>query len=218
MTWLTEPDSDWGPADPEAEPPRSRLRLIALLLGAWLAASVVVLLVLLLVAGHHGTPTTAATTGAQRSTPAPGAPASANGGLPAGWTQQAADDQTDCAAHAYGRVAAFFARTPCSGVHRLLATTSRDGRPIVIASSVVTFASPAQAKSYLALVDADGTGNISDLLRERVRYPSGPAALPTAAFASRLDGARVHVAEAGYVAGTSSAADPVLQAVAKLGS
>ena len=219
MSWLTEPDSEWDSSDPEAEPPRSRLRLVALLLGAWLAVSLIVLLVLLVVGGHHGngrlrrTPPT-------RRTPALAAAGSSHsaGALPSGWKQQAADDQTNCAAHSYGQVAAFFARTPAASVHRLLATTSDDGRAIVIASNVVSFANEAQAKSYLTLVNADGTGNIADLLREGVRYPGGPAALPPAAFASgpgRLVRAR---AEAGYVTGTSSADDPTLQAVARRAS
>lgn len=219
MSWLTEPDSDWDSTDPDSEPPRSRLRLVALLLGAWLAVSLVVLLVLLLVGGHHSGNSPAAS-GSRSSSASPGTgSASSAGALPAGWKQQAADDQTNCAAHAYGQVATFFARTPCRSVHRLLATTSSsDGRTIVIASNVVTFASDAQAKSYLALVNADGTGNIADLLREGLRYPGGPTALPTpAAFASAQDGAAVHVAEAGYVTGTSSADDPSLQAAAKQG-
>ncbi len=214
MSWLTEPDSDWE-SDPADEPP-NRLRLVALLIGAWLAVSVVVLIVLLVVNGRHSNTTTtggAATSGASRTSTAP----STTAGLPAGWTQRAADDQTNCAAHAYGRVAAFFAQTPCTGVHRLLATTSTAGRAIVIASNTVTFANGDQAKRYLALVNADGTGNIADLLREGVRYSGGPTALPISAFASVQQGNTVRVAEAGYVAGTSSPSDPTLLATAKLG-
>lgn len=214
MSWLTEPDSDWDSPDPDQEPPRSRLRLVALLLGGWLAVSLIVLLVLLLVGGHHNNPAGPAT-GSTATVVTPTATAAA---LPAGWKQQAADDQTNCAAHAYGQVAAFFARIPCLKVHRLLASVTAGGRPVVVASNVVTFANDAQAKSYLDLVNSDGTGNISDLLREGVRYPGGPTALPTtAAFASVQDGSSVHVAEAGYATGTSSADDPTLTAVAKQG-
>jgi hypothetical protein len=189
--------------------------LVALLVGAWLAVSVLVLIVLLVVGGRNSDQAASGPTGAATgpaSTPAPAA-----GALPAGWRQQAADDQTDCAAHAYGKVAAFFARTPCTKVHRLLATTSAGGRAIVIATNEVTFSNAAQARSYLTLVNADGTGNIADLLREGARYPGGPTALPTAAFASVQDAAVVRVAEAGYVAGPSSPSDATLLAVAKQG-
>jgi len=219
VSWLTEPDSDWDAPDPDDEP-RNRLRLVALLAGTWLAVSVVVLIVLLLVGGHHSAsdPTTTghSSTAAESAGPSPSdsPPAVA---VPAGWTRRAADRQTNCAAHAYGQIAAFFTRTPCTSVSRLLATTLSGRRAIVIASHAVTFPEAAQAKSYLTLVNADGTGNVADLLREGVRYPGGPSALPTAAFASRQDGTTVHVVEAAYAAGTSSATDPTLQSVARQG-
>jgi hypothetical protein len=41
--------------------------------------------------------------------------------------------------------------------------------------------------------------------------------MPDAGFASRLDGNRVLVAEAGYVGGTSSASDPDLREIAQEG-
>jgi hypothetical protein len=220
VSWLTEPDDDWDSVDYEPDrEPRSRLRLVALLLGGWLAVSVLVLLGLLLFGGHSGKPKAQPTGSAAGNTAASGQPSSSAPAeaLPAGWTKQAGDDQTNCAAHAYGRVQAFFARTPCTSVHRLLATTSQHGRQVVIASNIVTFASSAQAQSYLVLVNSDGTGNISDLLREGVTYPGSPHKLPDAAFASRQLGDRVWVAEAGYVTGSSRATDPALKAIAAQG-
>ena len=220
MSWLTEPDSEWD-SDDYPRQPRSRLRLVALLLGGWLVVSVVVLLILLAVGGHHssnkagGSGTTVGNS-STASRPA-GSAHSSTSGLPDGWVRQAADRQTDCAAHAYGQVQAFFARTPCTSVQRLLATTNSHGRTVVIASNVVTFRTAAQATEYLSLVNADGTGNIADLLREGVSYPGGPDKLPDAAFASRLDGNRVLVAEAGYVGGTSGATDPALREIAEQG-
>jgi len=218
VSWLTEPDSEWDSED-YSDKPRSRLRLVALLLGGWLVVSVLVLLILLAVGGHHGTDRGAApTTSTHPSTSSTSRPSgSASPALPDGWVREAADRQTDCAAHAYGQVQAFFARTPCGSVQRLLATTNQRGRTVVIASNVVSFRTAAQAQRYLTLVNADGTGNIADLLREGVRYPGGPDQLPDAAFASRLDGNRVLVAEAGYVGGTSSATDPTLRAIAEEG-
>ncbi len=209
MSWLTEPDSEWD-SDDSPRKPRSRLRLVALLLGGWLVVSVVVLLILLAVGGHHSADRagSGATAGSSGSASKPASSASPNASaLPDGWVRQAADRQTDCAAHAYGQVQAFFARTPCTSVQRLLATTNSHGRTVVIASNVVTFRTAAQAQQYLGLVNADGTGNIADLLRDGVTYPGGPDKLPDAAFASRLDGTRVLVAEAGYVGGTSGATD-----------
>jgi hypothetical protein len=224
VSWLTEPDSDWDyPDDPSNRTgkPRSRLRLVALLLAGWLVVSVLVLVILLAIGGRHssdrsagssaGTPTTSATTGR------PSGSSSGSAALPDGWVRRASDSQTDCAAHAYGQVQSFFARTPCTSVQRLLATTSEHGRAVVIASSVVSFRTPAQAQQYLSLVNADGTGNVADLLREGASYPGGPERMPDAGFASRLDGNRVLVAEAGYVGGTSSASDPDLREIAQEG-
>jgi len=215
VSWLTDPDSEWERAAAEPDEPPSRLRFIALLVGVWLAVSVLALVILLVVNGKHGRDQVA---GSATATTKPSASASSSGiALPAGWTRQASDQQTNCAAHAYGQVAAFFARTPCTSVQRLLATTAVNGRPVVVASNVVTFADASQASSYLHVVNADGTGNISDLLREGVRYPGGPDHLPTAAFASRQVGSIVRVAEAAWASGTPSGTDPALLAVAKQG-
>jgi hypothetical protein len=223
VSWLTEPDSEWdAPGDPSNRTgePRSRLRLVALLLAGWLVVSVLVLLILLAVGGRHssnrassGSSTTVVTNSARPSSSS----TSGSTALPDGWTRRASDSQTDCAAHSYGQVQTFFAHTPCTSVQRLLATTNRSGRTVIIASNVVSFRTPAQAEQYLGLVNTDGTGNIADLLREGVSYPGAPQQLPDAAYASRLDGKRVLVAEAGYVGGTSSASDPVLREIAEEG-
>ena len=223
MSWLTEPDSEWD-SEEQSDEPRSRLRLVALLLAGWLVVSVLVLVVLLAISGRHsgsGNSGNQAANQPTASVPAgsanPTAPASSGPVLPDGWVREASDRQTNCAAHAYGQVQSFFTRTPCVSVTRLLASTNQGGRPVVVASNVVTFSTSGQAQRYLALVNADGTGNIADLLREGARYAGGPDQLPDAAFASRLDGNRVLVAEAGYVTGISSASDPTLRTIAAEG-
>jgi hypothetical protein len=134
--------------------------------------------------------------------------------LPAGWIQQAADNQSDCAAHSYGKVKQFFGSTPCSSVHRLLATMNQGGRPVVVAASVVTFGNATQAKQYLDLVTSDGTGNINDLLREGAAVAGLGNKLPEAAFASKQSATKVLVAEAAYSDGRSNYSDPTLKALA----
>jgi hypothetical protein len=218
VSWLTEPDSDWD-SEERPDEPRSKLRLVALLLAGWLVVSVLVLVVLLAVSGRHSSNHAASSGAASKSSVLTSHPPadSAAPALPDGWTRQASDRQTNCAAHSYGQVQSYFARNPCVSVTRLLASTIQHGRAVVIASNVVTFRSAAQAQQYLTLVNADGTGNIADLLREGVSYAGAPEKLPDAAFASRLDGTRVLVAEAGYVGGASSATDPALRAIAEEG-
>ena len=214
MSWLTEPD-DWDTDEREPDEPKSRLRLIALILGGWLVVGIVVLVVLLAVGGgkKDGTAEPGPSASAVSASPS----ASPTDALPAGWVQQATDDQTNCAAHSYGQVKAFFTKTPCSSVHRTLATTNQGGRTVIVSSYAVTFDTAAQAAQYLKLVATDGTGDVNDLLREGITYPGAPSALPDFAFASAARGTKVAVSEAGYVSGASSSDDAVLKKVAAAG-
>lgn len=217
MSWLMEPDGEWDTAPSGRDQPKSRLRVLALVLAGWLVVSVLVLIGLLTFGGRHSPqrpPTASAGRSPTSPAAAPAPSASATGSRPSGWVQRASDNQTDCAAHAYGQVQAFFRRTPCSSVHRELDTASASGRAVVIATSMVTFDTTADAAAYRALVTTDGTGNVSDLLREGGHYPGGPAELPTAAFDSHQAGTRVLVAEAAYAVGGSDFEDAMLKAMA----
>jgi len=229
VSWLTEPDEDW---DERPAPAPNRLKVAVTVLAGWLAVSLIVLVGLLRFGArntsddHPGTPASTAASSTATGSSSTGSTATGSasagtasstplGAVPAGWVLRAEDDQANCTAHSYGQVQVFFARTPCSSVHRSLLTTGQDGRSIVVATSTVTFASQNQATSYLRLVTSDGTGNVNDLLREGIRYPGSPSKLPATAFASRQDGTRVLVAEAGFVDGRSDYRDPVLQATAR---
>jgi hypothetical protein len=210
VSWLSEPD-EWDAED--SKEPRSHLKLIAAILAGWLVVSLIVLGGLVLFKhpkanDAHGRTAPPGSSGSPATT-------AANPPLPDGWVQQAADDQTNCAGHAYGQVKTFFGTTPCTSMHRVLATTNQGGRPVVVASSVVTFSTAAQAQQYLTLVTSDGTGNVNDLLREGGSVAGLPNKLPDAAFASRQDGNRVLVAEAAYTDGKSVATDPGLKTVAQ---
>ena len=235
VSWLTEPDAGWDEEEPT--PRRNRLKLAAAALAGWLAVSLIVLVGLLRFAdrdaadrpvGARGPAATApaATPTAPSgpagsgpagsgSAPAPASSSTAAGRLPDRWLVRVADRQRNCTAHSYGQVQVFFARTPCSSVQRRLLSTEHGGRDIVVATSTVTFDSQHEATTYLRLVTSDGTGNINDLLREGSRYPGSPSKLPATAFASRQDGSRVLVAEAGFVDGESGYQDPILQATAR---
>ncbi|UQX88728.1 DUF3824 domain-containing protein [Jatrophihabitans telluris] len=209
-------------ADDLEDEPRSRLPVIAAIVGAWLVVSLLVLGFLLVVHGPHksNTGATAPKSGAASSS-APGSSASngsssANPNLPTGWTQQAADDQTDCAGHSYGRVAAFLAKTPCSSLHRALITTQSSNRTVVIASYVITFTNSGKANLFDKLVSADGTGNVNDLLREGTTFTNAPAHISdNAAFAAQRNDKQVSVAEAAYTSGTTNNNDAALQALAQ---
>ena len=114
---------------------------------------------------------------------------------------------SSCAAHSYGEVAAFFAGTDCTGLSRVLYSTRAGSRPVVVSVSVVRMADAATARNLRALTDRDGSGNVSDLLREGVRYPGGPDRLSDAEYASAVSGSEVTVVESAW-ADSAAVADP----------
>lgn len=109
------------------------------------------------------------------------------------------DNSDDCAAHAYGQVHDFLVTNSCVGLHRaLIEVRDREGDVVLVAASWVEMANAATAHRLKQLVDANGTGNIVELSRERGRYR---AIRYTGDFyASQLDGAVVSNAQAQPVA------------------
>ncbi|WNV76854.1 hypothetical protein [Geodermatophilus sp. DSM 44513] len=119
--------------------------------------------------------------------------------------------QTDptCVGHSYGAVAGFFAATDCAGLARALYATDVGGRPVVVSVSVADMGDAAGATALRELADRDGSGNVSDLLREGVRYPGGPEGLSGAQYASAVSGSAVTIVETAWAGpgSTGSAAD-----------
>ncbi|MDT4926120.1 MAG: hypothetical protein QOG01_3833 [Pseudonocardiales bacterium] len=96
-----------------------------------------------------------------------------------------ADVKNDtCFDHAYGQpMITFLTEHPCTGLQRVLGTTTVNGRPVAFAESALGFRSPPSdpykyASEFSTLVRRDGTGNINDLLREGYRLPAGPTRVP----------------------------------------
>lgn len=76
---------------------------------------------------------------------------------------------SNCAERSYGEVQKFFQKTPCQQLVRALyTTTDREGRTVHTNVSVVRMASSADAAKLRALTDSNGTGNVSDLVRDGV--------------------------------------------------
>jgi hypothetical protein len=108
---------------------------------------------------------------------------------------QAQDSGSDCAARAYGQVVEFFRGTPCVGVYRALFEVRGSGGVVVlVAASWVHMPSEAGASAYRELVDTHGTGNITELSRERGRHRD--ARFTGHVYASRRDGTVVANAQA----------------------
>jgi hypothetical protein len=104
-----------------------------------------------------------------------------------------------CASNAYGAVADFFSDTDCRGLARALYSTDVDGRPAVVSMAVVDMGQASGARALRALADRNGSGNVSDLLREGVRYDGGPDELSNAEYASAVSGSTVTIVETAWV-------------------
>lgn len=72
----------------------------------------------------------------------------------------------DCAEHAYGRIQQHLQTTPCDHLSQQLFVAEIDGRTVYASVSVVTMPDEAKAAELRALTDEDGSGNVSDVLRD----------------------------------------------------
>ncbi|MFL6094419.1 MAG: hypothetical protein ACJ71Y_03115 [Blastococcus sp.] len=115
------------------------------------------------------------------------------------FTVEAVDTETTCVGHAYGDTANFFADHDCTGLSRALYSTEVGGQPVVVATSRVRLADAATARDLRTLTYRNGTGNVSDLLREGVRYTGSPSQLSDAEFSSAVSGTTVTIVETAWV-------------------
>ena len=134
------------------------------------------------------------------------------------FTLQAMQVDSTCQGHAYDSVADFFARSDCTGLSRSLWSTDAGGQPAVVALSRVTMPDVGNAQALRALADTDGSGNVSDLLREGVRYEGGPTKLTNAQYASAQQDTTVTIVETSWTgtAGASSALDALASSALSL--
>ncbi len=86
-------------------------------------------------------------------------------------TSRLTSDDDDCAAHSYGEVQAFLRHQPCAALFRALIEVRDNRRNVVlVAIAWVEMPAPSEARQLKELVDADGTGNVTELSREHWRY------------------------------------------------
>jgi hypothetical protein len=119
------------------------------------------------------------------------------------FTVEAVDSEKTCVGHAYGETAKFLAANDCTGLSRALYSTEVGGEPVVMAVSRVRLADAATARNLRSLTDRNGSGNVSDLLREGVRYTGSPSQLSGAEYASAVSGTTVTIVESAWVKGNA---------------
>ncbi len=115
------------------------------------------------------------------------------------YTVEAVQVDDTCAGHAYGDTAGFFAGVDCAALSRALYSARIDGAPVVVSVARVQMPDTAAARDLQALTDRNGSGNVSDLLREGVRYTGSPAELSGAEYASAVSGSTVTIVESAWV-------------------
>jgi len=142
------------------------------------------------------------------ASPTPGSAA------PAGYAVKVTDVITDCASHSHGRTKSSFETQNCVKATRSLAAGRVSGRPALFVVSRIQMASVEAAASVKQVLDATGTGNLNDLLREGKTFPGAPSTMPGSGYASVQTGTVILVAEAGFVKGPSANTNPALRAAA----
>ncbi|MFR9807391.1 hypothetical protein ACL02T_34630 [Pseudonocardia sp. RS010] len=109
------------------------------------------------------------------------------------------DDSADCMANSYGQVQDFFRRTPCAALHRAyFELRDQKGDAAIVAVSWVEMPDETSARTLKQLMDTSGTGNVTELSRDRGKYRT--VRYTGDAYASRRDGPVVINAQAEPVA------------------
>ena len=127
------------------------------------------------------------------------------------YTVRAVEVDSSCSAHAYGRVGAFLEATDCTGLSRALYSAQLSAGQIAVSVIRVRMPDTATARSLRELADQNGSGNVSNLLREGQRYPGSPASFANEEYASAVSGSTVTIVETAWAdpaaAGSAAALD-----------
>jgi hypothetical protein len=107
-------------------------------------------------------------------------------------------DET-CVGRAYGDTAGFLEANDCTALSRALYSAQAEGGPVVVSVVRVQMPDNGLARELQSLTDRNGSGNVSDLLREGVRYTGSPAELSGAEYASAVSGPTVTIVESAWV-------------------
>ncbi|HEY0806572.1 MAG TPA: hypothetical protein VGD84_15980 [Pseudonocardiaceae bacterium] len=179
----------------------------------WLPLVALGLLAVLLIAGV----VVAMNTSSGRTPAAAGRPASATPSLTAGgvsFSPKGSVQANDCAGHAYGDVRVWLSQHPCVDVVRSAFQTTSDGQPAAVALAVVTFHDAATAKAFGDEANTPGTGGISDLVKDGVRWAGGPTSFDNAAYTVAVHDVSVRLTEVVWVGRASRPNDPALTKLA----
>jgi len=107
---------------------------------------------------------------------------------------------TDCVEKSYGDTKAFFQDSPCQSLVRALYTTESGGAKALVSVALVGMPDSSKAKALKALTERDGTGNVTDLVKDKTFAGSGTPSVSgkDAAYSSKVDGTNTTIVLADF--------------------
>lgn len=103
-----------------------------------------------------------------------------------------------CVEHSYGKIHDWFAEHPCRQLSRGLYTTTAGGSRVLVSVSVVTMPAHADAAALYDMAYTNGTGNVSDLVRDGVATIPNAPKVAAGEYKSKIVGPRVTIVEANF--------------------
>jgi hypothetical protein len=127
---------------------------------------------------------------------------------------------SNCEEHSYqggGKpgVKSFFKDKKCLGMVRQLYTATVDGRTVYTSVAVVEMANAQDAQELMRLTESDGTGNVSDLVRDKVAKVQGLANLSGGGFQAAVKDSHVVIVESDFEGGSKNADEQTLDDICK---
>ena len=184
-------------------------------LQRWLPIGAAVLLGLLLVAGIGVALASSGgddppPSGAPPTTTATPAPVTVHG---TAFTQQATAHDANCAGSAYGDVQVWLTTHTCS-LTRSLYSALVKGKPVAVATAVLSFPDPTSASAFVSVANAPGSGSITDLVADGKGWAGGPRSFNNSAYSVTAQGSTVRLVEAVWINKTSDPSDAALKQIA----
>lgn len=110
------------------------------------------------------------------------------------------DRVNDCSAKSYGDTQKFFDESPCQSLVRALYTTDTGGAKALVSVVLVGMPDSTKAKALKSLTEKDGTGNVTDLVRDKTFGGTGVPNLSgkNSAYSSKVEGTNTTIVLADF--------------------
>ncbi|WP_033262539.1 hypothetical protein [Amycolatopsis vancoresmycina] len=108
----------------------------------------------------------------------------------------------DCVEKSYNKTQDFFRDNPCQSLVRALYTTESGGAKALVSVVVVGMPDSSKARALKTLTERDGTGNVTDLVKDKTFAGTGTPSVSgkDAAYASKVEGTNTTIVLADFYA------------------